>query len=76
MISIPELALLAFAGYRCTQLAVHDTILDPARAVVFDWHSRKTDSSLRTGRARHTGPGPRGLVSNLARRGRGSSATS
>lgn len=48
MISIPELALLAFAGYRCTQLAVHDTILDPARAAVFDWHSRNTDSSLRT----------------------------
>ncbi len=48
MISIPELIVLASAGYRATQLAVHDTILDPARARVFDWHSRKTDSPVRT----------------------------
>ncbi|MEU7323404.1 DUF1360 domain-containing protein [Streptomyces griseoviridis] len=47
MISIPVLILLAFAGYRATQLAIHDTLLDPARAVVFNWHSRKTDSPVR-----------------------------
>ncbi|PWI15975.1 hypothetical protein DI272_18750 [Streptomyces sp. Act143] len=48
MISIPALLVLAAAGYRATQLAVHDTILDPARAVVFDWHSRKTHSPVRS----------------------------
>ncbi|MET9462444.1 DUF1360 domain-containing protein [Streptomyces canus] len=48
MIRIPALAVLAFAGYRATQLAIHDTILDPARAVVFDWHSRNTDSPVRS----------------------------
>ncbi|MFE6551736.1 DUF1360 domain-containing protein [Streptomyces sp. NPDC057746] len=48
MISIPELVVLAAAGYRATQLAVHDTILDAARARVFEWHSRNTDSTLRT----------------------------
>ncbi|MFF5968255.1 DUF1360 domain-containing protein [Streptomyces collinus] len=39
---------MAFAGYRATQLAVHDTILDPARNVVFSWHSRKVDSPVRS----------------------------
>ncbi|MFE0763701.1 DUF1360 domain-containing protein [Streptomyces smyrnaeus] len=33
MLNLPELALLAFAGYRGTQLLVHDSILDPVR----DW---------------------------------------
>ncbi|MFE0545182.1 hypothetical protein [Streptomyces sp. NPDC058891] len=47
MISIPELVVLAAAGYRATQLAVPDMILDPARARVFDWHSRNTDSTIR-----------------------------
>ncbi|MER5699476.1 DUF1360 domain-containing protein [Streptomyces mirabilis] len=47
MIGIPALVVLAAAGYRATQLAVHDTVLDPARAVVFDWHSRKTDGPVR-----------------------------
>ncbi|MFJ1607032.1 DUF1360 domain-containing protein [Streptomyces sp. NPDC088253] len=47
MIGIPALVVLAAAGYRATQLAIHDTVLDPARAVVFDWHSRKTDSPVR-----------------------------
>ncbi|WP_433341708.1 DUF1360 domain-containing protein [Streptomyces sp. CA-253872] len=37
MIEIPELVFLAFAGYRLTQLGVHDTILDPARARVDAW---------------------------------------
>jgi hypothetical protein len=47
MISIPALVLLALAGYRATQLAIHDTILDPIRGLVFDWHSRNTDSPVR-----------------------------
>lgn len=48
MISLTELAVLAFAGYRATQLAVHDTLLDAPRSVLFDWHSRNTQSVLRT----------------------------
>lgn len=48
MIGLPELALLAAAGYRGTQLAVFDSILDAPRAVVFDWHSRRTESATRT----------------------------
>ncbi|MFF0092695.1 DUF1360 domain-containing protein [Streptomyces canus] len=48
MLNLTELALLALAGYRATQLAVHDTILEPARGVVFAWHSRKVDSTMRT----------------------------
>ncbi|MFJ9760827.1 DUF1360 domain-containing protein [Streptomyces sp. NPDC101149] len=43
-----ELVVLAAAGYRGTQLAVHDTILDPARNAVFAWHSRNPDSRART----------------------------
>ncbi|MFB7114495.1 DUF1360 domain-containing protein [Streptomyces sp. NPDC056291] len=48
MISLPELLILAAAGYRATQLAVHDSILEPARVAVFDWHSRKPTSRVRT----------------------------
>ncbi|MGW4623055.1 DUF1360 domain-containing protein [Streptomyces sp. NPDC004592] len=48
MISLPELVVLAAAGHRGTQLAVHDTILDPARNAVFDWDSRNLDSRART----------------------------
>lgn len=48
MLTLTELALLAFAGYRATQLAVHDTILDFARNAVFSWHSRKIDSPVRS----------------------------
>lgn len=47
MISLPELVVLAAAGYRATQLAVHDSILEPARLTVFDWHSRKPTSPVR-----------------------------
>ncbi|MFF0765064.1 DUF1360 domain-containing protein [Streptomyces sp. NPDC003737] len=47
-LGISELVVLAAAGYRATQLAVHDTILGPARARVFDWYSRNnTDSTIR-----------------------------
>lgn len=52
MIGLTELALLAAAGYRATssatQLALHDTILDGPRRVVFDWHARKEESQTRT----------------------------
>lgn len=48
MISLPELALLAFAGYRATQLAVHDTILDALRDAVFAWHERRPESNVRS----------------------------
>ncbi|MFJ3274030.1 DUF1360 domain-containing protein [Streptomyces sp. NPDC086776] len=48
MIGPVELALLALAGYRGTQLAVHDSILDPARDRVHDWHQRRLDSTART----------------------------
>lgn len=47
MIGIPVLAVLALAGYRATQLAVWDSILDPARNRVMDWQARRPDSSLR-----------------------------
>ncbi|WP_327345968.1 DUF1360 domain-containing protein [Streptomyces europaeiscabiei] len=48
MISFPELAVLAAAGYRATQLAVHDTILDPVRDKVFAWRARLPESKPRT----------------------------
>lgn len=48
MIGLPELALLALAGYRGTQLAVYDTVLDRPRTLVVDWHIRRTDQNRRT----------------------------
>ena len=48
MINLPTLALLGLAGYRATQLAVHDTILDPARDKVFAWHEARPDSGPRS----------------------------
>ncbi|MBP5906794.1 DUF1360 domain-containing protein [Streptomyces sp. LBUM 1478] len=47
MIGIHELIFLALAGYRLTQLGVHDTILDPVRDRVIDWQTRRPESSLR-----------------------------
>ncbi|MEZ0073602.1 DUF1360 domain-containing protein [Planotetraspora sp. GP83] len=47
MITLVELAVLAFAGYRATQLAVYDTILDPARDAVQRWRDRRPTSKLR-----------------------------
>ncbi len=47
MITAWELALLAFAGYRGTQLAVHDTILDPARDRIHEWHEARPESRTR-----------------------------
>lgn len=48
MISTPELVVLGAAGYRATQLAVHDTVLEPARARVFAWHADNPRSRART----------------------------
>ncbi|KQW11455.1 DUF1360 domain-containing protein [Streptomyces sp. Root369] len=48
MIDALELAVLAAAGYRATQLVVHDTILDAPRDQVTAWHSRKPDGRTRT----------------------------
>ncbi|MCF3960271.1 DUF1360 domain-containing protein [Streptomyces fuscigenes] len=47
MIGIPVLLVLALAGYRATQLAVWDSILDPARDKVIDWQTRRPESTLR-----------------------------
>ncbi|BBA98343.1 hypothetical protein RVR_4487 [Actinacidiphila reveromycinica] len=47
MITPAELALLAFAGYRGTQLVVHDSILDPARDRIAAWYQDKPDSTVR-----------------------------
>lgn len=48
MISPAELALLAFAAYRATQLTVHDSLLDPVRDRIFAWHGRRQESAPRT----------------------------
>lgn len=48
MLTLPELALLALAGYRGTQLLVHDSILDPLRDHIDAWHQNKPDSPART----------------------------
>lgn len=47
MISSAELATLALAGYRGTQLLVHDSILDPARERVDVWQQHRPDSAAR-----------------------------
>ncbi|QKW06942.1 DUF1360 domain-containing protein [Streptomyces sp. NA04227] len=47
MLQLPELALLALAGYRGTQLAVHDTILDPLRDRIFAWHEAQPEAKVR-----------------------------
>ncbi|MFF2940188.1 DUF1360 domain-containing protein [Streptomyces niveus] len=47
MISPVELSLLALAGYRGTQLVVHDSILDPARSRVDAWQQKRPASAFR-----------------------------
>ncbi|MFJ2745363.1 DUF1360 domain-containing protein [Streptomyces sp. NPDC087440] len=47
MITAWELVLLAFAGYRGTQLAVHDTILDPLRDRIHAWHEKRPEAPVR-----------------------------
>ncbi|MFI0934590.1 DUF1360 domain-containing protein [Streptomyces sp. NPDC021019] len=48
MISLAVLVLLAAAGYRGTQLLVHDSLLDPLRDRLIGWHEKRLDSTLRT----------------------------
>lgn len=47
MIGIHELIFLALAGYRLTQLGVHDTILDPVRDRIIDWQTRRPEPIAR-----------------------------
>ncbi|MFE3830846.1 hypothetical protein [Streptomyces sp. NPDC059092] len=47
MINLAELALLSFAGYRGTRLAVHDSLLDPVRERLTAWHGKRPESALR-----------------------------
>lgn len=42
-----EVLVLGLAAYRGTQLAVHDTVLDPARDRVFAWQARRPESRPR-----------------------------
>ncbi|MFC4060234.1 DUF1360 domain-containing protein [Planomonospora corallina] len=48
MITLVDLAVLALAGYRGTQLIVHDTILDGLRDLVFRWHAADPGSRARS----------------------------
>ncbi|MDN3056858.1 DUF1360 domain-containing protein [Streptomyces sp. SRF1] len=48
MIELSALAVLGLAGYRATQLAVHDSILDPVRDRIYAWHARRPESGPRT----------------------------
>ncbi|MEU8870451.1 DUF1360 domain-containing protein [Streptomyces javensis] len=48
MIELPALAVLGLAGYRATQLAVHDSILDSVRDRIYAWHARRPESAART----------------------------
>lgn len=47
MISLSVLILLGIAAYRLTQLGVHDSILDPGRERLADWHAKNLDSKPR-----------------------------
>ncbi|MFC8882971.1 DUF1360 domain-containing protein [Streptomyces cinereoruber] len=47
MISPVELALLALAGYRGTQLVVHDSILDAPREAFDRWQQKKPHAAGR-----------------------------
>jgi hypothetical protein len=47
LIHLAELVLLGAAGYRATQLAVHDTILDPVRDRLHAWHEQRPESATR-----------------------------
>jgi uncharacterized membrane protein len=47
MLNLAELALLAVAAYRATQLVVHDTVLDPARDRLMAWQQNRDSSHIR-----------------------------
>lgn len=48
MITLVVLAVLAFASYRATQLAVHDSILDSLRDRVHLWQAGNHESTVRS----------------------------
>lgn len=48
MVSALEFLVLAVAGYRGTQLVVHDSILDTPRDALYAWHGKKVDSKVRS----------------------------
>ena len=48
MITPAVLLVLALAGYRATQLLVHDSLLDPARDRLHAWHATRPESGPRT----------------------------
>jgi len=47
VIHIAELAVLCLAGYRATQLIVHDSILDPIRDRIHLWRAARPESKAR-----------------------------
>ncbi|PWI06518.1 hypothetical protein DIZ27_32780 [Streptomyces sp. NWU339] len=47
LISLTTLVVLGLAGYRATQLGVHDSILDPVRQRLGSWHAAKIESKPR-----------------------------
>ncbi|MEU2907919.1 DUF1360 domain-containing protein [Streptomyces globisporus] len=47
MLNLVELAVLAAARYRGTQLLVHDSILDPVRDRIEGWFQKKPESKAR-----------------------------
>ncbi|GAA2948299.1 DUF1360 domain-containing protein [Kitasatospora cinereorecta] len=47
MISLVVLAFLALAGYRGTQLVVHDALLDPVRIRIDAWQQKRPTSAFR-----------------------------
>ncbi|KPI33279.1 protein of unknown function DUF1360 [Actinobacteria bacterium OV450] len=47
MISPENIALLALAGYRATQLVVHDSLLDGSRVRLDAWQQRRPHSVFR-----------------------------
>jgi hypothetical protein len=48
LIPLTAIVLLGLVGYRGTQLVVHDTILDPVRDRVIEWHERRQTSKVRS----------------------------
>uniref|UniRef100_A0AAU3HQ08 DUF1360 domain-containing protein n=1 Tax=Streptomyces sp. NBC_01393 TaxID=2903851 RepID=A0AAU3HQ08_9ACTN len=48
LLDLSILALLGLGGYRGTQLAVHDIVLDPIRDRGIAWHERRQDCPVRT----------------------------
>ncbi|MEU9576267.1 DUF1360 domain-containing protein [Streptomyces chilikensis] len=47
MLSLTALAVLGFAGYRATRVVTGDSITDPLRERLIDWHGAKPESTAR-----------------------------